>query len=161
MKKIFYMIFLVGFFQGQANAQPDFSYLTDIQPNPAIEGQMVTIGFVVGCRNWTDHNFSVNGFIIDYQVTYHPCVIGVPPPEGFMYLDLEVLPVGNYQLNLNINTGSPPVQYQEIINFGVLPIQQVPLNSRSMYLLLGSLLLLTGGVYHQRSSSKLHVTVKR
>ena len=144
MKKLFYVIAFVGLFHNQAYAQPNFSGLIEIQPNPAMEGQMVTIGFITGCRNWTNHNFSVNGFIIEYQVTYHPCVIGVPPPEGFMYLDLGVLPAGDYQLNLNINTGSPPLQYQETITFGVLPSQQVPLNSTISLLLFGFLLLLTG-----------------
>lgn len=151
MKKFLTIILFMGLLQSQAQAQPDFSNLIEIQPNPAMEGQMVTIGFVVGCRNWTDHSFNVNGFIIDYHVTYHPCVIGVPPPEGFMYLDLEVLPVGNYQLNLNINSGSPPVQYQEIINFGVLPVKSVPVTSNFAHWVLLSLILLIGLLWLQRN----------
>lgn len=153
MKKLFYVIAFIGLFHNQAYAQPDFSDLIEIQPNPAMEGQMVTIGFIAGCRNWTDHNFSVNGFIIDYQVTYHPCVIGVPPPEGFMYLNLGVLPAGDYQLNLNINTGSPPLQYQETINFGVLPIQQVPINSVNGIVLLTLLMVFTGLLFCYRQKS--------
>lgn len=146
MRKLLCFIAFIGILYGQANAQSYASGSYEIKPNPAFEGQMVTIGFLTGCRHWEDHNFEVNGFVIDYEVLYYDCLVGVPTPEYYEYFDLGVLPAGNYQVNMSIGFAdvSPIIVLEETITFGVLPSQQVPLNSNLIYLFLGFLLLLTG-----------------
>ncbi len=156
MKKLLYIIAFIGLFHNQAYAQPDFSGLIEIQPNPAMEGQIVRIGFISGCRNWSDHSFSVDGFDINYEVTYLPCVIGVPTPEFFVYYDLGELPAGDYQLNMTIIDGFvPQIQYQEIINFGVLPIKQVPINSTLSIISLFLIILVSGTLYRYSAHTQL------
>ncbi|KAA3638706.1 MAG: hypothetical protein DWP95_12000 [Proteobacteria bacterium] len=110
-------------------------------------------------QEYSNPNLNIVGTQVNLQVSYHNfgCPIGVPTPEGYEYFELGAFSAGDYQLNLTIvNNDDSTVIHQETFPFGVLPIQQVPFNSSLLYLLLGSLLLLTGGIFQKHTILKKH-----
>lgn len=154
MKKLIFIFVFIGSFQSQTNAFDYYSF----NPNPIREGQIVSFGIFFMCgQEYSNPNLNKVGTQVNLQVSYHNfgCPIGVPTPEGYEYFELGAFTAGDYQLNLTIvNKDDLTVIHQETFPFGVLPIQQVPLSSNLMYLLLGSLLLISGGLFQRYRSHK-------
>lgn len=131
---IFFMTFC-------ANAQ-NYQGLIRISPENPTEADEINVEFLTGCRSWTNHQFDVNEYQINYSVDYLGCLI-LPPPETFVPYSIGFLNTGNYTLELSIQVSGGSQVDSLSIPFSVGVTRNVPLSNFAYLALICLIPLLT------------------
>jgi len=121
---------------GGVNAQ-----FIGVQPDNPTENSPIFIQTAEGCASTVLVGYNINAPVVNVNIDYTPCSIGVPPPSATVNNPIGQLPAGDYEFIFNITDLFSMTESQQSIFVTVGPAPEpisVPLNtSLLIFLVLG------------------------